>query len=388
MSKVIAFIPARCGSKSIPMKNIGRLCGKPLIYWNLEALERCAQVDEIVVATDCSEIETIVQRFNFQKVSVFRRSEANAQDSSSTESVMLEFIEQVHPAANDLFMLVQATSPLTTTEDFQGGLDKFRKSDADSLLTCVRWKRFFWSPDGQSLNYDYRQRPRRQDFQGMLMENGAFYISRVKDIIKYKNRLNGRIVIYEMPEYTGLELDEPHDWHVMEQLMHRYRIQEKARDFSKIKLFATDVDGVLTDAGMYYSEKGDELKKFNTHDGKALELMRKKGIKTAIITSEQTEMVARRGAKLKVDYVFQGLQHGGKLDAILEMCKKENIQLSEVAYIGDDINCREALENVGFAACPANALPDIKAVPNIIHLEKSGGEGAIREFYERFMKEL
>lgn len=388
MSKVIAFIPARCGSKSIPMKNIEQLCGKPLIYWNLEALEHCTQVDEIVVATDCSEIETIVQGFDFQKVSVFRRSEANARDTSSTESVMLEFIEQIHPDGNDLFMLVQATSPLTTTEDFQGGLDKFRKSDADSLLTCVRWKRFFWSPDGQSLNYDYRQRPRRQDFQGMLMENGAFYISRVKDIIKYKNRLNGRIVIHEMSEYTGLELDEPHDWHVMEQLMRRYRIREKARDFSKIKLFATDVDGVLTDAGMYYSEKGDELKKFNTHDGKALELMRKKGVKTAIITSEQTEMVARRGAKLKVDYVFQGLQHGGKLDAILEMCKKENIQLSEVAYIGDDINCREALENVGFAACPANALPDIKAIPNIIHLEKSGGEGAIREFYERFMKGL
>lgn len=388
MSKVIAFIPARCGSKSIPMKNIEQICGKPLIYWNLEALENCPQVDEIVVATDCSEIETVVQQFDFQKVSVFRRSETNAQDTSSTESVMLEFIEQVHPADNDLFMLVQATSPLTTTEDFQGGLDKFRKSDADSLLTCVRWKRFFWSPDGQSLNYDYRQRPRRQDFQGMLMENGAFYISRVKDIIKYKNRLNGRIVIYEMPEYTGLELDEPHDWHIMEQLMRKYRIREKARDFSAIKLFATDVDGVLTDAGMYYSEKGDELKKFNTHDGKALELMRKKGIKTAIITSEQTEMVARRGAKLKVDYVFQGLQHGGKLEAILEMCKKENIQLNEVAYIGDDINCREALENVGFAACPANALPDIKAVPNIIHLEKSGGEGAIREFYERFMKDI
>lgn len=388
MSRVIAFIPARCGSKSIPMKNIQLLCGKPLIYWNLEALEACIAVDEVVLATDCSEIETIVKGFNFNKVSVYRRSEQNAQDTSSTESVMLEFIEQNNVEEDAIFLLVQATSPLTTTQNFQQALEKFHESESDALLTCVRWKRFFWSPDGQSLNYDFKNRPRRQDFSGMLMENGAFYISLVKNIRQSQNRLSGTIAVYEMPEYTAVELDEPHDWLIMEQLMQKYRIQKHERDFTKIKLFATDVDGVLTDAGMYYSESGDELKKFNTHDGKALELMRARGIKTAIITSEQTQMVARRGAKLKVDYVYQGLQHLGKLGAIQEMCQKEGFQLDEVAYIGDDINCKEALENVGFAACPANALSDVKAVPNIIYLEKKGGEGVIREFYERYMKDI
>src|SRR6478609_4630834 len=104
---------------------------------------------------------------------------------------------------------------------------------------------------------------------------------------------------------------------------------------NKIKLFITDVDGVLTDAGMYYTESGDEFKKFNTHDGMAFDLLRKAGIKTGMITSENTKIVERRAAKLKVDYLYQGKKFADKLSAALEICAKENISIKEVAYIGD-----------------------------------------------------
>jgi len=151
---------------------------------------------------------------------------------------------------------------------------------------------------------------------------------------------------------------------------------------TKIKLFLTDVDGVLTDAGMYYSETGDELKKFNTHDGMGLQLIRKQGIKTGIITSEDTKMVERRYNKLKLDYLYQGKREGGKLASVIEICKKEGISLSEVAYIGDDVNCFELLSSVGLAACPADALEAIKNIPGIIQMKKKGGEGCVREFVE------
>jgi N-acylneuraminate cytidylyltransferase len=88
-----------------------------------------------------------------------------------------------------------------------------------------------------------------------------------------------------------------------------------------------------------------------------------------------------------MDYVYQGAVHGGKLDAIKDICAKEGIGLHEVAYIGDDINCLEALSNVGYAACPADALPLVKQVPNIIQMQAKGGEGAVREFYERFLRQ-
>ena len=154
---------------------------------------------------------------------------------------------------------------------------------------------------------------------------------------------------------------------------------------AKIKLFLSDVDGVMTDAGMYYTASGDEFKKFNTHDGMAFNLLREAGIKTGIITTENTTIVERRAAKLKIDYVYQGAGFKGKLAAAMEICFKENITLNEVAYIGDDINCIELLKAVGIAACPANSTKKVKAIPGIIHLQKSGGEGAIREFVDDYI---
>jgi len=215
---IIAFIPARGGSKSIPLKNIKHLNGKPLIYWSIVALQNVACVNEIIVATDSEEIAKTAVSFNFSKVRMYRRKAENATDTATTESVMLEYIEQSNLQNDDIFMLVQATSPLTQTKHFEKALELYNKNKYDSLLSCVRNYRFFWNENGTSKNYDYRNRHRRQDFDGQLMENGAFYINTVEGIKKSQNRLCGKIGIYEMPEYTATELDEPSDWVIVEQL--------------------------------------------------------------------------------------------------------------------------------------------------------------------------
>jgi YrbI family 3-deoxy-D-manno-octulosonate 8-phosphate phosphatase len=145
-----------------------------------------------------------------------------------------------------------------------------------------------------------------------------------------------------------------------------------------------DVDGVLTDAGMYYSENGDELKKFNTHDGKGIELIHEKGIKVGIITSENTNIVSNRARKLNIDYLYQGVKN--KLEIAEKICLLESISLNNVAYVGDDINDLDLLSKVGIAACPANSLPSVKNTPGIIFLENAGGEGAVREFCELLIK--
>lgn len=378
--QVTAFIPVRGGSKSIPLKNIREFCGKPLVYWNIAALQAAGLVDKIVVATDSDDIEATVRSFGFDKVEIYRRSAENASDTASTESVMLEYIHAARLSEETVFMLVQATSPLTQTIHFQEALQLYSEGNYDSLLTCVVNKRFFWNKNGTPRNYDYRNRPRRQNFEGELMENGAFYINTVKNILQSGNRLSGKIGIYEMPEYTAIEIDEPDDWTMLENLMRKHVL--KTQPVTKIKLFLTDVDGVLTDGGMYYSETGDELKKFNTRDGMGFHLLREAGIKSGIITTENTQIVERRAAKLKVDYVYQGKNTGGKLQTALEICRKEGITLAEAAYIGDDINCYDLLCNVGMAACPADAVEKIKTIPNIKILRKKGGEGVVREFIE------
>lgn len=376
----IAFIPVRGGSKSIPLKNIKAFCGKPLVYWTILSLQNSVNIDRIFVATDCKKIKEIVNNFNFTKVEVYDRDPKNAEDTSSTESVMLEFIYKNNFREEDLFFLVQATSPLTQTEDFDEALKLFKKNKADSLLTCVRTKRFFWDGDANPINYDFKNRPRRQDFYGLFMENGAFYINSIGNIKRYKNRLSGKVSIYEMKEFTAIEIDEEDDWIIAERMMYKYILSKRTKPI--IKLFLSDVDGTLTDAGMYYGENGNELKKFNTRDGKGFELLHRAGIKTGIITSENTKIVENRAKKLKVDFLCQGIEHNGKLEVVKKICQNENILLSEVAYIGDDINCKELLQSVGLAACPLDAIQEIKDILNIIILSKKGGDGAVREFAE------
>ena len=151
----------------------------------------------------------------------------------------------------------------------------------------------------------------------------------------------------------------------------------------KIKIFFSDVDGVLTDGGMFYTESGDEFKKFNAQDGMGMKLLQEKGFKVGIITSEDRLINKNRAKKLCLDYDFHGVKN--KLEYMLKFCKDENILLSEIAYIGDDVNCFDLLSNVGVCACPNNAIDMVKSIPNIIKLKSSGGYGAFREFSELYL---
>ena len=382
MTEAIALVPARCGSKSIPLKNSKNFCGKPLIYWTLKALQESKSIDRIILATDCESIAEIAISLQFSKLEIFKRRPENATDHASTESVMLEVIESLNLNINSFFNLVQATSPFLTSNDIDSTFELLKNKGYDSVLSCVRNKRFFWNSDG-AFNYNYKNRPRRQDFEGQLMENGAIYVSSVENIVRDKNRLSGKIGIYEMPEYTAIEIDEEDDWLMAEMIMKKHVLSKQITK-KKIRLFATDVDGVLTDGGMYYGENGEEQKKFNTIDGKGFELLRNRNIKTAILTSENTKIVSRRAEKLKIDYLFQGELK--KLAAIKKLSLQLKIPLEEIAYVGDDVNDKELLENIGFAACPQNALQAIKNIPNILILEKKGGEGAVREFIDQILE--
>ncbi len=160
---------------------------------------------------------------------------------------------------------------------------------------------------------------------------------------------------------------------------------------SDIKLFLTDVDGCLTDGGMYYSAGGDEMKRFCVYDGMGIVQLRKAGIRVGILTSETTEIVARRARKLNLDYLFMGVgslvKQGvqTKLETCQQICAEMGIGLNQVCYVGDDINDIDLLQAVGVAACPPNARPQVKAIPDILQLKTPGGQGAIRELCDMIL---
>ena len=219
----IAIVPIRKGSKGIKNKNRKILYNKPLFHYSLISLLNAELIDKVILATDDDEL---ISSFDYsifknsKKLTLYRRLDENANDESTTESVMLEFIELSKLNLNDNLLLVQATSPLTTKEDVDNILKDFQTSNYDSILSVIKSPGFYWSSEGFSLNYDWRKRPRRQEIKNeTYKENGALYISKVKNILNSKNRLNGNIGFYIMKDYQKLDIDNIEDFSKAKELL-------------------------------------------------------------------------------------------------------------------------------------------------------------------------
>ena len=299
---------------------------------------------------------------------------------ATTESAMLEFAEKYE---FDNIVLIQATSPLLTAKDITNGIEAL--SHSDSVLSVVRQKRFLWEQDdyAKPLNYDYMSRPRRQDFHGFLVENGAFYMTSREALLRTKCRISGNIKAVEMSEESYIEIDEKEDWVIAETLLRRRN--RKRKRMKKVKMFLTDCDGTLTDGSMYYTADGDAMKRFHTYDGVGLRLLKERGIITGIVTSENSEIVRKRGEKLGVDEILTGIQD--KVKAVKKLCEKYGIVPEEVAYMGDDWNDAALLKEVGMAVCPANAIPEIQEMAMYV-TKCSGGNGAVREAAEYLLTQI
>lgn len=165
---------------------------------------------------------------------------------------------------------------------------------------------------------------------------------------------------------------------------------ERVKDM--IKLFLTDVDGCLTDGGMYYTAEGEAMKRFCVYDGMGMVCLQQVGIPCGILTSEDSLIVKARAEKLKLQYLYLGVgsrvnpKSKSKLEAAKEICVELSITLEEVCFVGDDINDVELLSAVGYPCCPPNARPEVLAIPGIHVLKTPGGQGAVREVTDRILE--
>jgi len=366
----IAYMPLRGGSRSIPGKNIRALAGRPLFAWALGAALDSGCFSEVWVGTDAEPIRRAVREQFGERVRIFDRHAATCTDEASTESALLEFA----PATSfDVLCTIQATSPLTLAADFQSARQLFLQQQADSLLTATRVRRFYWSDGGQALNYDPASRPRRQDFAGSLMENGAFYFTRRSVLEAQRCRLGGRIAIHEMSGDSAVELDELADWPVVERLLRR---RGAPATLAHIRALVVDVDGTLTDGGMYYNGDGEALKKFNTRDAHGMQLLERAGLHIGVVTAERSAAVEARMRKLGIRHYLPGTQD--KLAALQSLAQQWGCEVGDFAYVGDDLTDVAALGAVGFACCPADAVAAIRTRADYV-ATAGGGAGAVRE---------
>ena len=371
-TKIVALIPLREGSKSIPLKNIKIMAGRPLCYWTIKAANDCRKISRVFVSTESPKIKALVNSFGFKKVVVIDRPPELATDKATTESVM-------HHAADiinfDVMITLQATSPLTQSCDLKKAILNFKKNNYDSLLSAVGIKRFFWGRDNKPLNYDPFKRPRRQDFKGTLMENGAFYITKKEALVQYSNRLGGNIGIYEMGPEHSAEIDEIDDWQRAEKLLLAREIKPKIKE---VELIVTDFDGVLTNNMVEIDQTGKESVACNRSDGLAVGLLKKRGRKVICLSTEKNKVVGHRCRKMGIP-VYQGIDD--KISVLKRYLKRNKINKKQCMYIGNDINDLDCLQYVGCPVIPSNAADYLKGFNFYITVAK-GGEGILREIYK------
>jgi len=378
--KKVAIIPLRKGSKGIPGKNKKKMLGRPLFSWVLGAAI-FSDLDEVYVFTDDEEIlKFISKEYHWtSKVKGLLRNDENANDTASTESAMVEFAEKINHDF-DVLCLLQATSPLTTSQDINNALFQISVEGKTSALSVVKTHRFTWNADGTPQNYDVFNRPRRQDFAGLLMENGAVYATTKDAFIKSKNRVSETIGLVEMPEETLMEIDSLSDWTIIENLL-----AERQKSFKKqerINYLVLDVDGVFTDGCVYYGAEGELMKKFDMRDGMGLEILRQNKVEVVVVTSENSDLVAKRMQKLQIKHTFLGVKD--KYSFLQNFINQQQTSWANLAYVGDDVNDLANLCTVGWSFAPANATSIVKQQVDFT-LSNNSAAGAIREVCEWIM---
>ena len=206
--RIVSLILARKGSKGIPNKNLIDLCGKPLIYYAINASKK-SLVDETWVSSDSDDILDVAKKFGAK---IIKRPDEFSSDKATSESALLDFAKKID---FKILVFIQCTVPLIMFQDINIGLEKIKKYD--SVVSVTKTHQMFWSQKGPL--YDLNNRPRRQDSIKRYLETGSFFITSKKNLIKSQNRLSGNIGFVEVPKYRSFDIDDLEDLKLVETLI-------------------------------------------------------------------------------------------------------------------------------------------------------------------------
>jgi YrbI family 3-deoxy-D-manno-octulosonate 8-phosphate phosphatase len=372
----IAIIPARGGSKGIPNKNLQTVGGVTLLARTISACLKSESIATVYVSTDSDDIAAVALNNGAQ---VIRRPADISGDTASSESALLHSLNEIVKTSslpkNVLF--AQCTSPFITHTDIDGILDLLK--DHDSALTVTHNHAFIWRKDNTGnaigINHDSAIRLTRQQLDPEYKETGALYAMNIDQFRKCGHRFFGRIGMYEVPADRSMEIDEPEDL----RLANTLEIQEKSmpsrESLQAIKAVVFDFDGVMTDDQVYITETGEEMVMASRSDGMGISALKNAGLKLLILSKERNPVVARRAEKLQIE-VIQACDN--KLEALTEWLSKNQLPLSQCAYVGNDINDLQCMQAVKLAIAPIDAHPLATQAAHW-RLTRAGGKGAIRE---------
>lgn len=398
--KVLALIPARGGSKSIPHKNIKPLGGVPLLAYSVVAGREAQSVDRVIVSTDNPQIAEIARRWGAE-VPFLRPAEMARDDSTDISAFehALTWLDEYEDYRPDLVVQLRPTSPLRPPDCVDAAVELLHADPhADSVRGVV--------PSGQNpykmwrFNADGSMRPLldsefvepynmpRQLLPPTYWQTGHIDVIRRGVIMDQHSMTGRRIVPLVIDPLYMIDIDSARDWHQAEWMLERLELPyirpEPLSSFpADLKMLVMDFDGVLTDNRVWVNQDGVEAVACYRGDGMGLSRLRKQGIGLLVISKEKNPVVGARCRKLQVDY-RQDIDD--KVPVLAEILAGRDIAWEQIVYVGNDVNDLDCMQRAGCGVAVADAHPAVLAAADLV-LERRGGHGAVRELCERIMEQ-
>ena len=381
-NSTVAIIPARGGSKGIPDKNLQHVGGIPLLVRTIHALQLSSSVSTVYVSTDSESIARLASAYGAE---VIMRPNDLSSDSASSELALLHAIEEInardqHPTS---IVFAQCTSPFIEPADVDGVIELL--DNHDCALTVTANHAFIWrsSAEGSAvgINHNPIERLPRQMLPAEYRETGALYAFNASGFKSAKHRFFGKIGMFNVPNSRSMEIDDPYDLLLANQLSTISRIAPTIETLRNVKAVIFDFDGVITNNLVHLDENGTETVVCSRSDGMGIQMLRAVGIQMLILSKERNQVVTLRGKKLEVE-VIQGCDN--KRERLAEWLAEHHLQPSEAVYMGNDINDFECMEYVGLSVAPADVHPSVETV-TMWKMGSKGGYGAVRELADALL---
>lgn len=379
----VVVIPARGGSKGLPGKNVARVGGIPLIKRAVYSAAAAQTVDAVVVTTDDDVIAGLAEEAGAR---VIARPPELAGDDATSESAVLHALAEYQssePCAVGVVVLVQATSPFIDARAIDRAVDRVRTTETDVVFSAVKSHAFIWGPSDTGLrgvNHDSAMRLRRQDLPVQYRETGAWYVMDAEGFVRAGHRFFGAVGAVEVDPATAIDIDDAGDLAAAQALA---SLVDTA-DSLAARALVTDFDGVHTDDTVRVCESGAESVAVSRADGMGLAALRTAGVPVLILSKERNPVVGARGAKLGIE-TKQAIDD--KLTVLRDWAVSHRLRLSDVAYVGNDINDLPCLEAVGWPIAVPNAHPSVIRASRLV-LARPGGRGALRDVADRILSTM
>ncbi len=389
--KMIAFVPARGGSGRLHRKNMRKVGGLPLFLRACYNLHQILPKTSIVVDSDDHDILGIAKDHGFETLLRPDDLATNATDGNGFFAW-----EVSNYPENDLYIQHLPPMAFCSKETLEQGLRLILDDGYDSIV-CVGKEYFYlWSEEGKP-SYDIALIPNSFNLDQTIFETMGLYMITAEAHADCQRRIGNNYTFIEIPKIEQIDIDYEADLRLANYIERGLEVTSpyKSRQLlhadiqkrlSNANVVICDVDGVLTDGKMIYSESGDELKNFNTRDGIASKLLKQMGMTLVMLSSGINEqLISNRGNHIGFDHIDVGT--GPKVDRLLHLVEKYQLDLSRTIYLGDDVNDLEAMQLCDLKVVPLDAHPSVTAVSDIV-LSKSGGEGCLRDLHDLIQVEV